>query len=202
MKRLLPYVIVTLLAFALGVAVVWGLRRADAPSVEEQSTVLLSQIERVSKLVTVEGDLLEVFDRKEDRNVTFYLPLPTKFTFRKEALVEVTGKVLVGYDLSEMSVDVDQKTRTVRLGNLPTPEILAIDHEVKYRNLEESWFNEFTADDYTVLNRRAKERLREAALRSNLMQAAEDQGNAVVETIRFLVEGAGFELVVERPARG
>ena len=82
--------------------------------------------------------------------------------------------------------------------NLPEPEILAIDHELIYRDLNESWFNTFTAEDYSRLNQRAKERLRDQALHSELMARARVQGNTVLESIRYLAKSAGYELVVEQ----
>ena len=193
MKTIVPI----LLAFLLGLAVFWGFNRSAEHETRAEATVLLEQVRNVAKLVTVEGDVSELYNSTDTRNVTMYLPLPARFSFQKKATVEVRGTVLVGYDLSKMRVDVDEATQTVRLGNLPQPGILAIDHEMIYRNLEESWFNTFTAEDYSKLNQEAKERLRAEALKSRLLQEAEAQGNAILETIRFLVEGAGYRLEVE-----
>ena len=171
-------------------------------STEDNSTVLVEQIRKVSKLVTVEGDVYEIFNRTQTRNVTIYLPLPARMSFNKQASVQVTGKVLVGYDLEQMSVEVDEATKTITLGNLPEPEILAIDHELVYKDLEESWFNSFTVDDYSDLNKAAKESLRSKALESTLLEEARAQGNSVIETITFLAGGAGYTVVVEGRPRG
>jgi len=139
----------------------------------------------------------EVFNSEQTKNVTLYLPLPTRFAFQKKAMVQVHGTVLVGYDLEQLTIDVDVDSRTLTIGNLPEPKILAIDHELSYKNLEESWFNSFTAEDYSALSQRAKERLRDEALQSKLIDKARAQGNALIETIDFLATGAGFELVVK-----
>lgn len=196
MKNLAPTLFAVLLAFLLGGAVFWAFARPPVQSTVDESTILLEQVRKVSKLVTVEGDVHELFNRTQTRNVTLYLPLPAKLSFDKEASVRVSGKVLVGYDLSEMAVEIDDAAKTVTLSNLPEPEIIAIDHEVIYKDLEESWFNTFTAKDYSDLNLAAKERLRDKALQSTLMGEAREQGNAIVETIRFMAEGAGFTLVI------
>ncbi len=167
MRRLLPTLTIALLSFFLGVAVLswFDAYRADR-AVREEATILLERVRNVSKLVTVEGDVSEIFSSTSSRNVDLYLPLPTRFSFDKQALVEVRGTILVGYDLEQLELSVDPDARTLTVSNLPEPEILAIDHELTYRNLEESWFNTFTARDYSQLNRRAKERLRERALKS------------------------------------
>ena len=194
----LPLLLTTaILAFLLGLAVFWGFSNSSANETRTEATVLLEQIRKVTKLVTVEGDVSELYNSTKTRNVTLYLPLPARLRFDKSATVEVRGKVLVGYNLEQLDIDVDDAARTVRLSNLPEPEILAIDHELIYRNLEESWFNSFTAEDYSALNKEAKERLRNEALRSKLIREARLEGNGLLETIRFLVEAAGYRLEME-----
>ncbi|MEL7163172.1 MAG: DUF4230 domain-containing protein, partial [Bacteroidota bacterium] len=186
MSRFIPYLVVTLLAFCLGAAVFWGFSQPGKQVTEERATVLLEQVRNVAKLVTVEGEVSEIFNSRQSKEVTFYLPLPTRFSFAKEALVQVQGTVLVGYDLERMSVDVDVDSRTLTVGNLPEPEILAIDHELSFTNLEESWFNDFRAEDYSRMSRQAKEKLRVEALESELIEQARGRGNALLETMRFM----------------
>lgn len=197
MRKLTTVLITALLAFLLGLAVFWGFTRGSVNETRTEATVLLEQIRKVTKLVTVEGDVSEIYHSTKTRNVTLYLPLPAHLRFDKEATVQVQGKVLVGYDLEQLQIDVDDANQTVTLSNLPEPDILAIDHELTYRNLEESWFNSFTAEDYSALNKEAKDRLRNEALESKLMEDARLEGNGIIETIRFLVEAAGYSFVLE-----
>ncbi|MBC6995697.1 DUF4230 domain-containing protein [Neolewinella lacunae] len=200
MRSIPILLIVALLAFLLGIAAFWGFSNTGQQVTKEEATILLERVRKVTKLVTVEGDVSEIFNSGQTRDVTFYLPLPTRFTFRKEAMVQVQGTVLVGYDLEQLEIHVDEATRTVTLSNFPDPEILAIDHELVYRNLEESWFNTFTAEDYSLMNKQAKERLRDKALSSHLIDKARTEGNALIETITFLVEASGYTLVLEAAA--
>ena len=196
--RTILIVVVVVLSFLLGMAALslWQDQQRDE-QVREEATVLLERVRNVMKLVTVEGDVSELFSSTTSRNVTFYLPLPSRFSFDKKATVEVRGTVLVGYDLEQLDIRVDPDNRIMTISNLPEPEILAIDHELIYRDLNESWFNTFDAEDYSRLNRRAKERLRNAALNSELMARAQVQGNSVIDGIRYLAGSAGYELVVE-----
>ena len=198
MSRTLLTLLVVVLSFLLGMAALTLYQdRREEQHVQEEATVLLERVRNVMKLVTVEGDVSELFSSTSSRNVTLYLPLPSQFSFDKKATVEVRGKVLVGYDLEQLDLSIDPDRRVLTIRNLPEPEILAIDHELVYRNLDESWFNTFTAEDYSRLNRRAKERLREAALQSSLLAGAQVQGNTVIEGIEYLTRSAGYELVVE-----
>jgi hypothetical protein len=195
MKKLF---LTALIAFLLGLGVFWLTMRPAPDSSEASATILLEQVRKVTKLVTIEGDVSEIYNTTKTRKVTLYLPLPATLGFDKKASVQVEGTVLVGYNLEQLRIDVDEVTRTITIGNLPEPEILAIDHELTYRNLEESWFNTFSAEDYSALNREAKARLRDEALKSRLMDEARERGNGVIETIGFLAEAAGFQLVVEQ----
>ena len=133
------------------------------------------------------------------REVTLYLPIPTYWEFTKEAIIEVRGRVLVGYDMEQLSIRVDSAKQTVTLHNLPQPELLAIDHELHYRNLEESFFNSFSPADYTQLNRNAKEALRKKAYESGLLEKARAEGNTMLESVRFMVENMGWQLEYELP---
>ncbi|THH35510.1 DUF4230 domain-containing protein [Neolewinella litorea] len=198
MNRILLTVLVVVLSFLLGVAALslWNSHREEQ-RVHEEATILLERVRNVMKLVTVEGDVSEIFHATSSRTVTLYLPLPSQFSFDKKATVEVRGTVLVGYDLEQLDISLDPDRRVMTIRNLPEPEILAIDHEMIYRNLDESWFNTFSAEDYSRLNRRAKERLHDAALESELMARAREQGNAVIDGIGYLAGSAGYELVVE-----
>lgn len=202
MRTIYTILITAVLAFLLGLAVFWGFSNSGEQTTHEEATVLLEQIRKVTKLVTVEGDVSELYNSTKTKEVTLYIPLPARLSFEKSATVQVEGTVLVGYDLEQLSIDVDEVNRIVTLGNLPEPEILAIDHELIYRNLEESWFNSFTAEDYSMLNKEAKTRLRDEALKSKLMEEARLEGNTLIDAIRFLAKGADFEVVIEgeRPA--
>lgn len=197
MRTLYTILITAVLAFLLGLAVFWGFSKSAGQTTQAEATILLEQIRKVTKLVTVEGDVSELYNSTKTRNVTLYLPLPAHLSFEKSATVQVQGTVLVGYNLEQLTIDLDERTRTITIGNLPEPEILAIDHELTYRNLEESWFNSFTAADYSLLNKEAKNRLRDEALKSKLMEDARLEGNSLIEAIRFLAKGAGYTVVVE-----
>ena len=198
MKRIL--ILLGLIAvFALGF---WAasryFRQKAEDEVRSQSTVLLEKVSKVRKLVTVEGNFSELYDETNIRKFTFYFPMPGSWSFSKQALLKVTGKVLVGYDMEMISISADSLQRRIIIGNLPEPRILSIDHEVEYKNLEESFFNSFTPDDYTRINKNAKAVLRQKAEESRLIDEARKEGNQMLDVMRFMVESSGWELVVER----
>jgi len=83
--------------------------------VEESSTVLLNRIEKVMKLVTVEGHMSEVYSYKD--HITFdFSP------FRKKALIRVNAKASIGYDFDKVKLTIDQESKTITIDDFPEPD--------------------------------------------------------------------------------
>lgn len=154
--------------------------------VEEEATVLLEQIATVAKLVTVEGYFSELYNHKEYWRYDWPI-------FRKKAILRVQAKVSVGYDLSNLTIDLDQERQLVTISNIPQqPEIISIDHDLDYYDIRQGTFNSFTETDYNDLMDDAKGLIRKKALESSLIASAEEQGIELLELIRYLVENAGY----------
>lgn len=197
MSRKIINVIILLAVFSLGIWTTQWYYQEPETTTETDATVLLQNIKDVCKLVTVEAQLQEIYDEKNNRNVTVYLPLPTNFTFSKKASIEVFGKVLVGYDLEKITIDVDSTNKTLYIRDLPSPEIISIEHDVKYRSLDDSFFNEFTPNDFTQLNKSAKAVLKQKAIEEKLFERAEEQGSEVLRVIEFMASGFGWKTEVQ-----
>ena len=75
---------------------------------EISSTILLERVEKVFKLVTVEGNFNEIYNYE---NHIFADIWP----FRKKALVQVNAKVSVGYDFESVKFIVDEDNKTLTL---------------------------------------------------------------------------------------
>ncbi len=198
MKRILALIGI-IAVFALGFwAASWYFRQKADEEIRSQGTVLLEKVSKVRKLVTVEGNFVELYDETNIRKFTLYMPLPSTWSFSKQAILKVTGKVLVGYDMEKIGIAVDSLQRRIIISNLPEPRILSIDHEIEYKNLEESFFNSFTPEDYTRINKNAKAVLSSKAKESRLIDEARKEGNQMLDVMRYMVESAGWELVVEK----
>lgn len=181
--------------FAAGVFVTrWYFKRSE-PNVQESGVVLLEQIKQVAKLVTVEGYFSEIYDYQDYYGYDLSL-------FRKKALLRVKAKVSVGYDLEKMKVTAMPETKTIRLSGIPPAEILSIEHDLDYYDVQEGFFNEFSPEDYNKLNANAKEFIRKKALESDLTKTATAQRNALLETMKFMVESGGWKLEVEQQQIG
>jgi hypothetical protein len=196
--RAIIIAVLLLSTFGAGFWLSWRLSQKESPErIEQDASVILEQTRSVMQLVTVEGYFHEIYNETNHKDVTLYLPIPTNWTFSRSAILEVRGKVLVGYDMSKMSITIDSSRREIRLSNLPDPKILAVDHQVIYRNLEESFFNEFKVGDYTQLNQNAKEILRQKATTSGLLEKAKSRGNQLISMLERLAAASGWTVVTE-----
>jgi hypothetical protein len=173
-------------AFLIGGWLSWRYFSAGPKPVED-ATVLLEKIQAVAKLSTVEGTFSEIYNYSEYQGY---------FTFfwDKKVLVRVRATVSAGYNLERLQVTADPLTKTVRMRGLPRAEILSIDHTLDYYDISEGLFTSFSPEDYNRINQRAKDLIRDNALKSNLLSQAEEQGAKMLDLIRFMVEGAGWKL--------
>lgn len=176
------------LAFALGIFSAKYLA-ARGSNATEEATVLLEKIEAVKKLVTVQGQFSEIYDYSEYKG--FFTLL-----WDKKVLVRVQATVSAGYDLEQMQFEAFPETRTLRIGHVPEPKILAIEHDLKYYDLSNGLFESFSEEDYNRINQRAKDLVRQKAEASNLLQAAREQGEKTLDVIRFMAESAGWKVEI------
>jgi hypothetical protein len=177
-----------LLAFLVGGWLSWHYFSSGPKGVED-SSVLLEKIQAVAKLSTVEGTFSEIYNYSEYQGY---------FTFfwDKKVLVRVRATVSAGYDLEHLNIVADPSTKTIRMSGLPKPEILSIDHTLDYYDISEGLFASFTPEDYTRVNQRAKDLIRDNAQKSSLLKEADVQGAKMLDLMRFMIEGAGWKLQI------
>lgn len=169
----------------------------------EESTILIEKINKVCKLVTVEGHFVEFYDYVDFESVPYYFGYfkdVYEWATRTSAKMRVTAKVMVGYDLANIKVDAFPEERIIRISELPEPQILSVDHTIDQFDKEESLFRRLSDKEYVEIGKGAQEMIRKAAKESDLIQAAKDQGNDLFDLIRFMVENAGWTLeIIEGP---
>jgi len=198
MKRALSILLIVG-AFLLGLWMSYSIFAAKETVHSESNTqIVYEEIKKVCKLVTVEGIYNERFDSLNNRSIPLFFPLSYSYKFPKEATISVTGKVLVGYNMGEMTITMDDVNKQIVLNNIPEPEILAIDHDVTYEYIEESWFNKFSPKDFTALNKSAKDAIRKSGASDELLIKAEIEGNQMIEIINLIAEMRGYALVVKK----
>ena len=169
--------------------------RPDPPQEQVNATVLLERVRPVLKLVTVEGEFSELYDHRD--SWTYNRLLAGLPSFQKRAIVRVKARVSVGYDLNGLQLTADEAERTVTLIVPPEPEVLSVDHEVDYYDLDEGLFNHFSPQELTLIGAKAKQRVLDQVRISGLFNEARKQQADIMAVIRTLVEGAGWTFTVK-----
>lgn len=189
-KNLILVIVTLLLGIVIGLWVMGLFSNKDARVTEHDSTVLLEKISKVAKLVTVEGYFSEMYSYKDYYKFDLW-PL------RKKALLRVKARVTAGVDLEEMSFEVDEDLKIIRLKNLPKAEILYMETDFDYYDLSEGAFNNFAEKDHTELQKKAKTYIMQAASQSDILKQAEEQTGDFLESIRFIIEASGWTFEVD-----
>ncbi len=196
-----------LLLVGVGLLVFFITRSIYAPEAADEqvsSTVLLERIRPVLKLVTVEGDFNEIYTYR-DAQATFDW-LKNFSPFQKKAMLRIQARVSVGYDLNGMDLLVNEDSRTVRLRGMAAPQVLAMEHDIDYYDMEAGTFNPFTAQDLTRMEAQAKGMIQARIPESGLLRAAADRKQEMIKVVRTLVESAGWTFVdasgEARPVKG
>jgi hypothetical protein len=154
------------------------------------STIVVEKIQKVLKLVTVEGNFSELM-KYQDFD---YIDFPG---FRKDAIVRVNAKVSVGYNLNNFKVTTNEKEKTIIIQQMPKPEILSIDTDIKFENLSSGLFTNFNEQELTKLNTLGKEKIRQKALNAEIIQQAEEQKQDLFDLIFYMAKQNGYKIVVE-----
>jgi hypothetical protein len=133
------------------------------------SQTVLEKVERVFKIILVEGFFAEIYDYRQTQRFLEFIPVT------KKALLIVNAKVMVGYDFKKVKLEIDEASNEIRIVEFPDPEILSIDPEVKYYNVEDNILNKFSTEDLTRIQQEAKSIILERAMQSDLPHIAQNQ---------------------------
>lgn len=191
MRNLLPLVLgilITLLIVLL-VAKQWMNMKLETKS-EQTATVLLEKINKVYKLVVVEGEFAEILSHQDYYG--FDLP-----GFRKKAIIKIEAKVSVGYNLDSLRVVTDEVNKVIKVQKWPDPEILSIDSDISYYDIDNGVFNSFTPQELTKITQDAKDAIRKKAQHSSLMPAAKQQQQQMFDMISLLAESSGWRVEID-----
>lgn len=167
-----------------------GPRTTKDPMPDVNQRILMERVKKVAKLITVEGEFSNIHQYNDSywSDVSF---------LRKKALIKVNARVSMGYDLKKAQFEVDPENKVLRVRNLPSPEVLSIDHDLQYYDIQEGMFNSFTEAELSSIGAVAKRKLRQEAMNGPLMEQAKEEGLESLEIIKLLVEQAGWRFEVE-----
>ena len=143
--------------------------RDNKEQLRQESTLLLERIEKVFKVVVAEGYFTEIYDHNSQKEFLGF------FNVNKKALVISRAKVSVGFDFGRMKVKRDDVSRKLIVEEFPDAEVLSIDTDYKFYDINQGWLNKFNHQDYTNILNEAKKVMQDKALTSDLPKVANRQ---------------------------
>jgi hypothetical protein len=188
----LKYILLIIFAILI-IALAWysGYKNSWVKKTEETSvSVVIEKIQKVFKLVAVEGHLSEIYDYKDYYN--WDLPI-----FRKKALVRVNARVSAGFDFEKVKLTVDEKSKTIMIEDFPTAEILSIEHDLDYYDITQGSFNKFTSSDYNEINKTVKEYAKAKAIESEILNSANAQKEEILDMLKTIIQANGWKVVIK-----
>lgn len=165
---------------------------------EKQSVILLDKIKKVSKLITVEGDFSEIYHHENTKEKFLGL-----FTSKKKAIVLINAKTNIGFDFRKIKMQSDSKKKIITISEFPAPEVLSIEPDIRFYDIQNGLLNSFSSEDLTEINKQAKEHILNKIPQSNLMQTANQEALNTILLMESLVETIGWKLdysALELPA--
>jgi F0F1-type ATP synthase assembly protein I len=145
--------------------------------VKESSHTVVESIRKVFKIVFAEGHFNELYNYEQTRKLFGFIPST------KRALVVIKAKVLVGFDFEKCVWEIDEVNQKIKMISFPEPEILSIEPDYLYYNLDEGIFNLLGREDLTKIQANGKKQVEIAAIKSHLPQIAADQMRTILTEV-------------------
>lgn len=149
----------------------------NSESIRVESNVLLERIEKVFKVVLAEGYFTEIYDHNSKKEFWGL------FKSSNKALVVAKAKVSVGYDFSKMKFSRENSERKLVIEEFAPAEILSVDTDYKFYDLNQGLLSKFNNEDYTAILAEAKKMMQEKAQESDLPQIAANQVKVMMKQL-------------------
>lgn len=184
-------ILIAVLALIIGGGGVFLFNRGKQTHTSEitRASVILEKVKPVCKMVCIEGSFSEILEHRENTK-TFFRLIPKE----KKSIAIVEGKALVGFDMQKVAWEADEASQTLRIKSFPAPEIIGIDHTVRYYDKKSSMLERFSMDDDNKVFALAKSMLHEKVAESSLPEQARQQAINSLAVIALMCEQMGWKL--------
>lgn len=173
------------LAVVAGLSMYIGHQWSQKKTNEATVSAVMERMRNIHEMALVESQLSLIYDYKDFWHFDVS-------PFRKKALILVEGDVKAGFDLDKMSITWDLEGRHVIIDSIPEVEVLSVDHDIRYYDIQEGSFNGFTAEELTKLGGGAKKYLQATAEESDLLTKATQRQKAFLTEMKALLEQSGW----------
>lgn len=163
--------------------------KSKSSSVDIEATTIMKSVEKISKLMVVEGYFSEVYSYHEKTKVFFNL-IPQE----KKALIILNAKAQVGYDLTKVEIFVDKDTKEVIVKSIPKEEI-NISPDLKFYDIQTSVLTSFKTEDLNKVQKDAQDRILEQIEKSDLKQQARQRLMENLQSITMISQAMGWKMI-------
>lgn len=163
-------------------------KREERHQLEESTALIEKQLKNVGKLIVTEGNYAQVYTYNDSKGLLLGL-----VDARKKALVIVNAEASISYDLSQVTTQIDETTKTVYITSIPKPE-LKINPNIKYYDVTQDYLNQFNANDYNKIKERIEKSLRKKIEASDLVTNAQNRLISELQKIYILTSSMGWTL--------
>jgi len=169
-------------------ATMFYLEKQKNTDIHQQSNTLLQSVEHLNKMVTTEAVFSEVYSYKDSDKYMFDL-----LQFDKNVILLVNAKVQISYDLRKLNVELDSVHKIIKIKNIPQEEV-EIFPDIKYYDLQQSTFNQFSSEDLNKINTDAVEQIKNHLDLTTLRLQAKKQFLENLENLYLLSKVLGWKI--------
>ena len=164
------------------------LERQKKQEIHIQSNTIMQNIKQMNKMVVTEADFDEVYSYNDSDKYLFDL-----LEFDKNVILLVKAKAQISYDLSKMKVELDTVNKIIKIKELPEEQV-EIFPSIRYYDLQQSTWNQFTKDELNEVNRKAIEQIKEHINLSELRLKAKKQLLQNLQNLYILSKIYGWKI--------
>jgi len=185
MKRITFFIIGIIVGIVL---TLWYSERQKNKDIHIQSNTIRENIRLMNKMVVAEANFNEVYSYNDSDKYLFDL-----FQFDKNIILLVNAKAQISYDLSRMKIELDSVHKIIKITDIPQEQV-EIFPAIRYYDMQQSSFNQFTKDDLNKVNKQAIEQIKEHINLSELRLKAKKQLLLNLQNLYFLSKVYGWKI--------
>lgn len=169
----------------------WWMNHSTSPT-ENTTTdiqITLSTMKQVAKMATVELNVSEILSHEKFIGYDWDI-------FKGKVIYKIKGNVVAGYNIDKLEFKVDSLNKIVYFTQDLEPEILFIESDISYYDIQEGLFFSFEKEDYNKVQNLGKEAILESAMSSDILSRAKERYEELFDTFVSNLKAAGWEVKI------
>lgn len=159
--------------------------------IEQQTAMIQEQIERVGKLIITEATFSQIYTYEDTKKYLFDM-----WSSKKKAIVTVTAKVTVTFDLRKLETEIDEENKRVIIKHIPNEEV-NIYPRLDYYDIQSESFNTFDVQDLKKIQKNVEKLIEAEIAKSGIRNNAKDQLVGELNQIFLLTKVYGWTIEYE-----